>query len=156
MQKLTIGKLAAAAGVNVETVRFYQRQQLLAEPPRAMGGIRRYEQSDLAMLVFIKRAQAMGFSLSEVATLMRLKSRKTCHATRELAAVKLKKINERITALTVLRDELAQLIVSCDVNVLPNECPLIEELSSAAALGLQPSKAKGKSGRSAGSIAKRN
>jgi MerR family transcriptional regulator, mercuric resistance operon regulatory protein len=156
MQKLTIGKLAAAAGVNVETVRFYQRQQLLGEPPRALGGIRRYEQNDLATLVFIKRAQAMGFSLSEVATLMRLKSRKACHATRELAAVKLKKIDERITALTALRDELAQLIVSCDVNALPNECPLIEELSSAAALGLRPSKAKGKSGRSAGSIAKRN
>jgi MerR family mercuric resistance operon transcriptional regulator len=156
MEKLTIGKLAAAAGVGVETVRFYQRQQLLAEPPRAMGGIRRYEQSDLAILVFIKRAQAMGFSLPEVATLMRLKSRKACRATRDLAAVKLKKIDERITALTVLRDELAQLIVSCDVNVLPNECPLIEELSSAAVLGLQPSKAKEKSGRSADSGAKRS
>ena len=156
MQKLTIGKLAAAAGVNVETVRFYQRQQLLAEPPRALGGIRRYEQNDLATLVFIKRAQAMGFSLSEVATLMRLKSRKACYATRELAAVKLQKIDERITALTALRDELAQLIVSCDVNSLPNECPLIEELSSAAVLGLQSSKAKGKSGRSAANVARRS
>ena len=156
MQKLTIGKLAAAAGVNVETVRFYQRQQLLGEPPRAFGGIRRYEQNDLATLVFIKRAQAMGFSLSEVATLMRLKSRKACHATRDLAAVKLKKIDERITALTVLRDELAQLIVSCDANALPNECPLIEELSSAAVFGLRRANAKGKNGRRAGTVAERS
>ena len=69
---LTIGELAKAAGVNVETVRYYQRRGLLKEPPRPVAGFRRYAASEVGRLRFVKRAQMLGFTLGEIADLMRL------------------------------------------------------------------------------------
>jgi len=69
---LTIGALAKAAGVNVETIRFYQRKRLLSEPERPLGGIRRYGSADVARVKFVKSAQRLGFSLDEVGQLLTL------------------------------------------------------------------------------------
>lgn len=134
----TIARLAAAAGVHIETVRYYQRRKLLAEPPRPAGGVRRYTAADAERLRFIKRAQAMGFTLSEVANLLRLRSRRSCHATRELAAMKLQLVERRIHELRQLRKELTHLIADCDANSDDTACPLIERL----ALQSAPSQSK--------------
>jgi len=126
----TIARLAQAAGVHVETVRYYQRLKLVPEPPRPVRGIRRYGEADAARLRFIKHAQAMGFTLAEIASLLRLQSRHSCHATRELAATKLHIVDARIRELRELRRELARLVAACDANTRDGECPVIQRLAS--------------------------
>ncbi len=125
----TIAKLAAAAGVHVETIRYYQRRGLIPQPPRPVRGVRRYTAGDAEQLRFIKRAQAMGFTLTEVSNLLRLRSRSSCRETRDLAAAKLRVIDGRIRELRQLRMELAQLIAACDTNAQETHCPVIERLT---------------------------
>jgi MerR family transcriptional regulator, mercuric resistance operon regulatory protein len=129
-QSYTISRLAAAAGVHVETIRYYQRRKLVPEPLRPIGGVRRYTEADAERLRFIKRSQAMGFTLTEIESLLRLRARRSCRATRELAATKLKIVDARIRELRHLRGELAGLIASCDANGQGTRCPMIERLAS--------------------------
>jgi MerR family transcriptional regulator, mercuric resistance operon regulatory protein len=126
----TISGLAAAAGVHVETIRYYQRLKLVPEPPRPVGSIRRYTEADADRLRFIKRAQAMGFTLGETASLLSLQTRRSCRATRELAAAKLHLVDARIRELRDLRQELAVLIADCDANTQDAKCPVIQRLAS--------------------------
>jgi MerR family mercuric resistance operon transcriptional regulator len=126
----TIGRLAAAAGVNVETVRYYQRRQLIAEPLRPALGARRYCEDDVERLRFIKRSQAMGFTLSEIESLLELRDRRSCDTTRELAVAKLEAIVTRIQELRKLRKELAGLVAECNVTGDDSNCPIIERLAS--------------------------
>ena len=126
----TIARLAGAAGVHVETIRYYQRLKLVYEPPRPVGGIRRYTDADAERLRFIKRAQAMGFTLAEVASLLTLQEKRSCHATRELAAAKLRLIDARIHEMRGLRRELAGLVADCDANTQDTKCPVIQRLAS--------------------------
>ena len=84
--------------------------ELVTEPPRPIGSIRRYTEADADRLRFIKRAQAMGFTLAEITSLITLQARRSCRATRELAATKLRLIDARICELRDLRKELAGLI----------------------------------------------
>lgn len=128
-QTYTIARLARAAGVHVETIRYYQRRQLVPEPPRPAGSVRRYTEDDAERLRFIRRAQAMGFSLAEIANLLRLRARRSCRATRELAATKLQVVDGRIRELRQLRKELALLVASCDANPQDASCPVIERLA---------------------------
>ena len=125
----TIARLAAAAGVHVETIRYYQRLRLVPEPARPLGGIRRYTEADAERLRFIKRAQTMGFTLVEVESLLKLQARRSCHDTRELAATKLGLVDARIRELRRLRTELAKLIADCDANTEDNICPVIQRLT---------------------------
>ena len=129
-QPYTIAGLAAAAGVHVETIRYYQRLRLMPEPPRPFGGIRRYTEVHAHRLRFIKRAQAMGFTLAEVMSLLELQARRSCRATRELAANKLHSLDERIRELRGLRTQLAGLLAACDSNTQDANCPVIERLAS--------------------------
>jgi MerR family transcriptional regulator, mercuric resistance operon regulatory protein len=131
-QSYTIARLALAAGVHVETIRYYQRRGLLHEPLRPLGGIRRYSNADAERLRFIKRAQTMGFSLAEVESLLRLRVRRSCNATRELAAAKLQLVDARIRELRQLRSELARLVASCEANAEDSTCPLMERLGEQA------------------------
>jgi MerR family mercuric resistance operon transcriptional regulator len=80
-------------------------------------------------LRFIKRAQAMGFTLTEVESLLQLRTRRSCHATRDLAATKLRIVDSRIRELRRLRNELAELIAGCDANSVDSTCPVIERLA---------------------------
>lgn len=128
-QPYTIARLAAVAGVHVETIRYYQRLKLVPEPPRPLGGIRRYSEQDADRLRFIKRAQAMGFTLAEIVGLLTLQRRRSCRATRELAAVKLGVVDARIRELRRLRNELAALIADCDANTQDTKCPVIQRLT---------------------------
>jgi MerR family transcriptional regulator, mercuric resistance operon regulatory protein len=130
-QSFTIGQLALAAGVNVETVRYYQRRDLMPEPPRPPGGARRYTEADAQRLRFIKRAQVMGFALADIENLLRLGFGKpSCRTTRELALAKLEAVDERIRELRRLRKELASLVAECDQNRSEAVCPIIERLSA--------------------------
>lgn len=125
----TISQLAGAAGVHVETVRYYQRRALMPEPPRQPSGIRRYREADLQRLRFIRRAQGMGFTLREIESLIRLTARRSCRATRQLAATKLADVNGRIRELRRLRQDLAGLIARCDANLKDSTCPVIDRLA---------------------------
>ncbi len=131
-QSYTIARLAQAAGVHVETVRYYQRRKLVPKPLPPASGIRRYRETDVERLRFIKRAQAIGFTLNEVESLLALRARRSCRATRKLAAAKLQIVDGRIRELRRLRRELAGLISDCDVNQEDSNCPVIERLAENA------------------------
>lgn len=126
----TIARLAGAAGVHIETIRYYQRLKLVPEPLRPVGGIRRYSDTDAERLRFIKRAQAMGFTLAEIRSLIALQQRRSCRATRDLAATKLDLVDARIRELRDLRKELAGLIADCDANTQDTRCPVIQRLAT--------------------------
>lgn len=130
LPRFTIASLANAAGVHVETVRYYQRRGLIPEPVRPPRGVRRYDDADVERLRFVKRAQAMGFTLAEIQNLLRLQSRRSCRATRELAASKLTLVDRRIRELRRLRGELVQVIAECDANPVDTTCPVIDRLAS--------------------------
>ncbi len=125
---LTIGALASAAGVGVETVRFYQRRGLLREPPRPPGGIRRYGVGDVARVRFIKRSQALGFRLDEIIDLLRLADGAHCDAARIIAADKLGSVREKLAQLQRIEHELAALVRACTVAGSEVSCPLIDTL----------------------------
>jgi MerR family mercuric resistance operon transcriptional regulator len=124
---LTIGKLADLVGVNVETIRYYQRRGLLEEPKKPLGGYRQYPPETAKRLRFIKRAQALGFTLEEVAGLLRLNVASACAETRELAAHKLALIEEKVSELTAMRKGLAALVSQCDKGG-KRPCPIIQTL----------------------------
>ena len=127
-QTYTISRLAAAAGVNVETVRYYQRRKLMPEPARPAGGTRLYKDADAQRLRFIKRAQVMGFALAEIENLLDLRARRSCRTTRDLAASKLQSVDARIRELRQLRKELAALVAQCDTNANDSDCPILDRL----------------------------
>jgi len=123
MANLTIGSLAAEAGVGVETVRFYQRRGLLAVPPRA-GGIRRYDGRDVDRLRFIKRAQAAGFTLAEIAELIALDAGEDRPRARQLAQARIVALDEKIAELKEARTSLARLAKECGEG-RAGPCPII-------------------------------
>ena len=98
-ETLTIGVLAEAAGVNVETIRFYQRKGLMQEPDRPLGGIRRYGETDRGRVRFIKSAQRLGFSLDEIGDLLKLEDGSHCTEAREQAEHKLADVRARLADL---------------------------------------------------------
>ena len=129
----TIGRLASAAGVHVETVRFYQRRGLLPEPRRDLGTVRRYSAADAEQLRFIKRTQAVGFTLAEVQALISARQKRSCKATRALAAEKLEAVEQRMKELVQLRRELKQWIAECDSNGTTVSCPTLDALEAGLA-----------------------
>lgn len=132
MDLMTIGQLAAAAGVNVETVRYYQRRSLLAVPQRINGGIGRYPGAALTRLRFIKRAQALGFSLDDVQALLSLDDGQSCAAARSLGENKLADVRERIRTLRALEHVLEGLVAQCTQTRRRVNCPLIDALTVGA------------------------
>ncbi|WP_028206434.1 Hg(II)-responsive transcriptional regulator [Paraburkholderia nodosa] len=125
---LTIGKLAKAAGVNIETIRYYQRRGLLDEPPKPSGGHRRYAPDQAKRVRFIRRAQALGFTLDEVGTLLTLDSVCGCAETRTLAARKRDLIERKMADLTAMHQVLGELVHQCDVGDTARPCPIIDVL----------------------------
>ena len=131
MEPMTIGRLAAAAGVNVETVRYYHRRGLLAPPQRPTGGIGRYPVSALTRLRFIKRSQSLGFSLDDVQALLSLEDGQACTAARTIGEHKLTEVRQRIQTLQALETALQQLVSRCATSKRKVSCPLIEALMKA-------------------------
>jgi MerR family mercuric resistance operon transcriptional regulator len=124
LTSLTIGKLAAAAGVGVETVRYYQRRRLLATP-QGRDGYRRYGENHVERLRFIKRAQGIGFSLDEIAELIALNDSRDHEVARTLAGEKLRDIETRIAQLQQMAGALRQLVHQCECGGRDMPCPII-------------------------------
>ncbi|MGV6858099.1 MAG: Hg(II)-responsive transcriptional regulator [bacterium] len=124
---MTIGELADRAGVNIETVRYYQRRGLIEEPPKPLNGFRRYPVATVERLWFIKRAQSLGFSLGEIADLLQL-GQGHCKDMRQRAEEKREKIHRQIQDLKRLEQTLDGLIASCQEGDAQAACPIVESL----------------------------
>jgi len=129
MDGMTIAKLAAAGGVGVETVRYYQRRGLLTEPPRPEGpglggGVRRYGEDDLRRLRFIKSAQAAGFTLGEIAELLGLHATDQRARAREIARNRIISLDAKIEELTQARAALSRLADRCGMSD-EGACPIL-------------------------------
>ena len=129
VENLTIGALAKRGGVNVETIRYYQRRGLLQEPERPQEGFRLYPQETVKRIRFIKRAQILGFTLEEIHGLLALDERKACLETRGMAAHKLELIEQKIADLSRMRDALSGLVRACDTSSSGAPCPIIHLLA---------------------------
>jgi MerR family mercuric resistance operon transcriptional regulator len=132
-KSFTIGALANKAGVNVETIRFYQRRGLLVEPVKPLKGIRHYAERDVQRVHFIKEGQKLGFSLDEVAELLSLEEGRHCQEAKEIALKKLVLIHERIEGLRMMEAALSQLVESCTDNTDSVSCPIIQSLLKTSA-----------------------
>lgn len=128
-QELTIGRVAKLANVNVETIRYYQRRGLLDQPEKPLGGCRRYPMQVVERVRFVKRAQALGFALEEISSLLKLEGASACAETLALAVQKLELIQRKIEDLTSMRRALSGLVRQCDRGEPANGCPIIKALS---------------------------
>ena len=126
---LSIGKLAAATGTKVETIRYYESVGLLAAPERTAGNYRAYSPAHLARLSFIRRARALGFSLDQIQALLGLADQKdsSCSAVELIARGHLADIDRKLADLTTLRGELDSIIVQCGHGKI-SDCRIIESL----------------------------
>lgn len=127
-RELTIGQLAAAAGVNLQTVRYYQRRGLLEQPARPTNGYRRYPAAALTRLRFIKRAQTLGFTLAEIGHLLELADGR-CADVRVLAHAKRADVDRRIADLEHLRRALDEALAACQRGDPDAYCPLVDFLT---------------------------
>lgn len=125
---LTIGTLAKRSGVNVETIRYYQRRHLLQEPSKPLGGYRHYSSDTVKRVRFIKRAQTLGFTLEEISGLLDLDERKACLETRGIAAQKLTSIEEKLSDLSRMKKALSRLVRACNTSSVGEPCPIIHLL----------------------------
>lgn len=128
--ELTIGKVAAEAGVNIQTLRYYERRRLLIAAARRESGYRLYNSDAVIRVRFIKNAQSLGFTLNEIATLLRLrvKHRSQCPDVKAKARKKLDSVHQKIEGLKVLEKSLKTLIRACDAQSTTDSCSLLEAL----------------------------
>jgi len=131
-QTLTIGRLATAAGVNLETVRYYERIGLMSPPDRTPGGHRSYQPEHRARLAFIRRARELGFSLDDIRELLALAEpgRQSCAEVKAIASEHLHDVQAKIADLTRLAAALDEAVCRCGGGDVP-ECPVIQVLGGA-------------------------
>lgn len=127
MSLFSIGKLAQAAQVSVETIRYYERCGLITQPPKPAQGYRTYTKATLARILFIKRAQELGFTLEEIENLLVL-GESHCSEVQELAESKLVSVRSKINDLCRLERVLEGLVTQCRSNPDNTACPIVESL----------------------------
>jgi MerR family mercuric resistance operon transcriptional regulator len=127
---MTIGQLAERTGVNVETVRYYERRGLLAEPVRTESGYRDYEPDAVARLRFIKRAQGLGFTLREIEELLGLRVRHegACEAVGRKTREKITLVRQKIRELKAMEQSLTRLAAACEARQRTGDCPILHAL----------------------------
>ena len=127
---LTTSQLANSAGVNVETLRYYERRGLLPEPPRRASGYRQYSQDDVARIQFIKRAKELGFTLQEVQELLNLRvdPDTPCAMVKRRADLKIIDIEEKLRSLKRIKKALNKLAATCSGRGPVGDCPILEAL----------------------------
>ena len=130
MQELGIGELAKRAGVGIDTVRYYERNGLLAPHSRLPSGYRRYRDLEVARLRFIRRAQALGFTLAEIRSLLKLSAQRNVAQVKRSAQAKLADVDRRIQELQRVRSGLAELITQCPGHGRAEDCPILRALGS--------------------------
>lgn len=134
-------QVAEQAGVNVETLRYYERRGLLPEPPRTPGGYRDYPTSSVEVLRFVKRSQSLGFSLAEVEGLLHLADGgpEGCQGAQDLAVAHIADLDRKIEELRRMRAALVHLAESCNRPRKDRYCPLLDAIQTAEPLtGLTP------------------
>ena len=129
---LRIGEVARAAGVNIQTLRYYERRRLLRPASRALNGYRCYDAESVRLLRFVKRAQGLGFSLREVQALLRLRETRgvPCAQVRVRAERKITEITAKERQLAAMRRALEKLVASCRTERSRRECPILEALAA--------------------------
>jgi MerR family transcriptional regulator, mercuric resistance operon regulatory protein len=128
-ENLPIGELSKRSGVNIETIRYYERIKMLPAPPRTASGRRIYAVPDLRLLAFIRRSRELGFSLDEIRALLRLGApgKASCSEVKAIAARHLHDIRAKISDLAKLERLLAKTISRCSGNKVP-DCPVLDIL----------------------------
>lgn len=128
---MTISRLAAAADVNPQTVRYYERRDLLPRPRRTASGYRQYGEEALRRLRFIRRAQSLGFSLTEIRELLSLRVRPevACHDVLQRTRQKLTLVDHKLAELQRIRARLEVLAAACERRQPTDDCPILEVLS---------------------------
>ncbi len=130
--RMRTGELAANAGVNIQTVRFYERRGILPKPVRTASGYRDYSTEAVRMIRFIKRAQELGFTLDEIEELLRLRDnrRANCAEVKTAGRAKMAAVEEKIASLKAMKRALAVLLASCARNDRDRACPILEALEA--------------------------
>ena len=130
MASLTIGQVARTCEVGVETIRFYEREELVPQPPRPEIGFRRYPPETVKRVLFIQRSKALGFSLREIRDLLSLRvdSARSCNLVRKHAEAKIADIEGKIEALRGMRQALEKLFAACGSRGARGECPILDSL----------------------------
>jgi len=128
MDSIGIGTLAKRAGVGIDTVRYYERAGLLAPSRRLASGYRRYTALELSRLRFIRRAQALGFTLSEVRDLLALSAKRDVARVKRSAQSKLEDVDRKIAALQKIREGLATHVAACPGHGRAADCPILRAL----------------------------
>lgn len=125
---LTIGKVAKLTGVGIETIRFYEREGIIEEPPRRESGYREYDPGIVTRLHFIKRAQQLGFSLKEISELLKLRvnPKENCSGVKRRAETKLHEIDGKIRDLKRMRKILAEVTEACVASKPITDCPILK------------------------------
>ena len=140
LNRLRIGALARRAGVGIETVRYYQRRKLLETPEKQLGGQRSYPADYVERLLFIRRAQALGFSLDDVAALLTLNDGVDRVRARAIARRRLQEITARISDLRAMRAILEKLLHDCEHASGHVPCPIISAIRGRGAVSPQRGK----------------
>ena len=137
-ENLSIGELSRHSGVNIETIRYYERVEMLVPPPRTAGGHRVYGTTDLRILVFIRRSRELGFSLDEIRALLRLggPGQASCREVREIAVSHLEDIRLKLSDLRKLERLLSRTVARCSGEMAP-DCPILDILDIQRPAGRQ-------------------
>jgi len=128
MNQISIGQLARRAGVAVDTVRYYERNQLLSPAGRLASGYRRYGEAELKRLRFIRRAKALGFKLADVRELLSLSEQRSVPKIKRAAEARLADIERRVAELQQIRDGLKALVAACPGHGRAEACPILNAL----------------------------
>lgn len=125
------GQVARDAGVNVETLRYYERRGILQSPERRASGYREYTNEAVGVIRFVKRAQELGFSLDEIETLLTLAAGgpESCESARALATRKLDELDAKMRSIRAMQDSLRRLVATCEMPRGERECPLLDALA---------------------------
>ena len=129
---LTIGKVAKQAGVNIDTLRYYEREGLIAKPVRNGSNYRVYSEETVLRVRFVKRAQELGFSLGEIKELLelRISEEASCAEVRNQAQVKIEDLDGKISSLRAMRRALSKLVAQCSGQGPVSECPILDALDT--------------------------
>jgi len=127
---LTVGQVARQAGVNLQTVLYYERRRLLSPARRSDSGYRLYAPEAVRVIRFIKNAQALGFALDEAAKLLRLrvKARSQCGPVKRQAQARLDMVREKISGLRAMERALRRLLETCAARGTTDSCPILDSL----------------------------
>jgi len=132
MHRLTVGEVAKRAAVHIETLRYYERQGLVARPPRSRSNYRLYPEETVPRIQFIKRAQQLGFSLKEIRELLALRATPQiqCADVRERALAKIREIEHKVRTLQAMHTALTRLVAACAGQGHIADCPILESLNT--------------------------